>query len=101
MRTLGTLTLTALLVGALAAPASATTSPPSATSGAPGVRPAPHGVPLCVTTIWRSEHTGRPKTRPGEVCALTPSMWLPRSWRVLAHSTRGGVPVLIVQRPRA
>ena len=33
--------------------------------------------------------------------ALTPDMWLPRSWRILVVATVGdGVPFLLVQSPR-
>lgn len=84
-----------------AAPAQAVPQPPTPTPVAPHPRPHAVAVPLCVTTTWRARHTHRPKTRPGQVCILTPGMWLPRSWRVLVVTTVGdGVPFLVVQRPR-
>jgi hypothetical protein len=81
-------------------PASAATYvPPTPARPTAGV----HGteLPLCVTTIWRAQHTHHRKTRPGEICVLTPGMWLPHSWRVLAEGQIGDGPrYLIVERPR-
>lgn len=92
----------AAAVLSVAPAASAAQQPGTPTPRAPHPRVAPAAVaPLCVTTTWRAKHTHRPKTRPGQVCILTPGMWLPRSWRVLVVTTVGdGVPFLVVQRPR-
>lgn len=92
-------TITVSLV--LAAPAQAVPQPPTPTPVAPHPRPHAVAVPLCVTTTWRAKHTHRPKTRPGQVCILTPGMWLPRSWRILSVGVVGdGVSFVVVQRPR-
>jgi hypothetical protein len=42
--------------------------------------PGPVSIPLCVSTVWRHEHTGQPFTKPGQACQARAGMWIPRSW---------------------
>lgn len=89
----------AVLLVAAPPAAQAAQQPTVPTPHVPGAHPAI--APLCVTTTWRAKHTHRPKTRPGQVCILTPGMWLPRTWRILSVGVVGdGVSFAVVQRPR-
>lgn len=101
MRTLATLAATVALTFAVAGPAAAAPQPGTPTPRAPHPRAAAAvSLPLCVTTTWRAKHTGKPKTRPGQVCILTPGMWLPHSWQIIAVGAVGdGESFAIVRRP--
>lgn len=82
-------TVAVALVLATPAAASARPNVPTPTVPAPHQRPAPVAPPLCVSTTWRAIHTGRPKTRPGQVCRFTRGMWLPSSWVVVGRWSAG------------
>lgn len=76
-RTAAALVATLAIVLGATPPAAASIGSPGPVLTTPGsVRP----VAPCVTTIWRSQYWGLPKTRVGERCYATPDMWVSKYW---------------------